>query len=63
MSEHPITGASSAGDADSAGRADSATAEIAACIKGYFSACTPGDADAVARHFTYPYGEPGRLGA
>ncbi|WP_419864253.1 nuclear transport factor 2 family protein [Candidatus Poriferisodalis sp.] len=58
MSEHPITGADSAssddraGDTDSADRADGADAEIAACIEGYFSACTSGDADAVARHFT-----------
>lgn len=48
MSEHPITGAGSAGAAD---HADGVAAEIAACIEGYFSACTSGDADAVARHF------------
>lgn len=46
MSEHTTTGT---GGADGA---DGATADIAACIEGYFSACTSGDADAVARHFT-----------
>ncbi|WP_419931426.1 nuclear transport factor 2 family protein [Candidatus Poriferisodalis sp.] len=55
MSEHPITGAGGASSEDSAGNddsADGAATEIAACIEGYFDACTSGDADAVARHFT-----------
>lgn len=49
MSERTTTSAGGAGTADTA---DSAATEIAACIEGYFSACTSGDADAVARHFT-----------
>ena len=49
MSEQSTTGVRGIGTTEDAAEA---AGEIAACIEGYFSACTSGDADAVARHFT-----------